>query len=163
MTGAAGPAHARAPRPVRVHRVPDDVWTPVAAALVVAVPGLAGLATGRLLLLPSLAPTALMQAHSADDPSAGLRNVVLSHLLGLGSAFAAVALLGMARAPSVFEVGALSGPRVAAAVLAVALAAALEMLLRVSHPPAASTTLLAALGSFPATTRWSSASKRKRS
>jgi hypothetical protein len=144
----AGPG---ARSPVRALR--DGVWTPLATTLLVLAPGLVSLATGRPVLFPSLAPTALMQAHDPDHPSSRVYNVVVSHLLGLGSAFLVVTLLGIAHEKSVFEVGHLSGVRLAAAVLAVAIAAALEMLLRASHPPAAATTLLAALGSFHPTVR----------
>jgi CBS-domain-containing membrane protein len=73
--------------------------------------------------------------------------------VGLGSAFVGVVLFGIAYAPSIFEVKHLSWERVGASVLAVALAAALELLLRASHPPAVSTTLLASLGSFHPTVR----------
>jgi hypothetical protein len=144
----AGP-EARSP----VRALPDGVWTPLATAVIVLVPGLVGLAAGRPVLFPSLGPTALMQAHDPDHPSSRFYNVVVSHLLGLGSAFLLVTLFGIAQEKSVFEVGHLSWARVGAAVLAVTLAAVLEMLLRASHPPAASTTLLAALGSFHPTAR----------
>ena len=73
---------------------------------------------------------------------------VLGHLLGLGVGFAVVAVLGLAYAPSVFELHAISGARVGAALLAIALAVLGELLLNARHPPAAATTLLVALGSF---------------
>lgn len=136
-----------------VRSVPDAVWTPLATALITLVPGLVGLAAGRPALFPSLGPTALMQAHDPDNPSSRPWNVVVSHGVGLGSAFLAVTLFGIAMEKSVFEVGHLSWARVGASVLAVALAAVLEMVLRASHPPAASTTLLASLGSFHPTLR----------
>jgi hypothetical protein len=62
--------------------------------------------------------------------------------------FAVVAVLGLAHTPSVFQLHALSGVRVGAALLAVLLAALGELLLKARHPPAAATTLLVALGSF---------------
>ena len=133
-------------------RVPDAVWTPLVTALITLVPGIVGIAKGRLLLFPSLGPTAIMQAHDPENPCAKFYNAVVSHLVRLGSAFVAVALFGIAYAPF-FEVKQLSWERVAASVLAVALAAALELLLRASHPPAVSTTLLASLGSFHPTVR----------
>lgn len=74
-------------------------------------------------------------------------------MVGLGSAFLAVILFGIAHAPSIFEAKHLSWEPVAASVPAVALAAALELLLRASHPPAVSTTLLVSLGSFHPTVR----------
>ena len=133
--------------------IPDAVWTPLVTGLITFVPGIVGVATGRLLLFPSLGPTAIMQAHDPENPNSRFYNAVVSHLVGLGSAFLAVMLFGIAHAPSIFEVKHLSWERVGASVLAVAMAAALEMLLRASHPPAVSTTLLASLGSFHPTVR----------
>ncbi len=134
-------------------RLPEGLWAPLAVGLIVLVPGLVGLATGRVLLFPSLGPSAVLQAHSPAHPSSRPWNVVASHVLGLLAGFAVVLVLGLAEAPSVFEARTLSVARVAAAVLAVTLAMALELLARASHPPAASTTLLVALGSFKPTVR----------
>lgn len=131
-----------------IRSVPELVWTPLITALIVLVPGVVAVGTGRILLFPSLGPSALMQAHSPEHPSSRFYNVVVSHLLGLGSAFLAVSLFSIAHEPSVFEVGSLSWERVAASVVAILIAATLELVLRASHPPAASTTLLASLGSF---------------
>jgi CBS-domain-containing membrane protein len=69
-------------------------------------------------------------------------------MIGLGAGFFAVWALGIAAQPSVFVAHMVSGPRVGAALLAIAIATALEVLLRAQHPPGAATTLLAALGSF---------------
>ncbi|HEU4697813.1 MAG TPA: HPP family protein [Gemmatimonadales bacterium] len=114
-------------------------------------PGLAALATGQLLLFPSLAPTAVLQAHAPAHPSARYYNIIVSHVVGMAAAFFAVWLFGVADAPSVFAAHAVSAGRVGAAVLAVALGTYLEMRLHAHHAPAAATTMLVALGSFPAT------------
>jgi len=126
---------------------------PIAAAIVTAIPGLLGLATGQLWLFPSLGPTALMQAHSPEHKTSRPYNVVVGHFIGLASALFAVWIFGIATAPSVFAQHELSWPRVLAATLAIFLATVLEVILRAPHPPAASTTLLVALGSFKATGR----------
>lgn len=130
------------------HRARQAIEIPIAAAVVTVIPGIIGIATGQLLLFPSLAPTALMQAHVPMHETSHPYNVVVSHAGGLLSAFFAVWLFGLARAPSVFAVHALSWPRVWASGLAILLATLLEVGLRSPHPPAAATTLLAALGSF---------------
>lgn len=127
----------------------DKLRAPLIAALVTLAPGLLGLITGHLLLFPSLAPSAVLQAHSPEHPSSRPYNLIVSHLLGMGVAFFMVWILGLAHAPSVFQVHHLSGARVAAAVLAIFLGTLLEMRLGAVHAPAASTTLLVALGSFP--------------
>ncbi len=75
-------------------------------------------------------------------------NALVGHAVGLCSAILLVVALGLSATPSVFEAHTVSGARVAAAVLALALASLLELLLRAQHPPGAATTLLVALGSF---------------
>ena len=125
------------------------VRPPLVAALVTLAPGLLGLITGRLLLFPSLAPSAVLQAHSPEHASSRPYNLIVSHLLGMGVAFMMVWMLGLAHSPSVFQVHRLSAARVAAAVLAVFLGTLLEIVLGAPHAPAASTTLLVALGSLP--------------
>ncbi|MGI8748328.1 MAG: HPP family protein [Deinococcus sp.] len=77
----------------------------------------------------------------------------MGHLIGLLSGFLAVWLLGATNAPSVLATHDLTSPRVWASALAVALTLLVGLLLRASHPPAAATTLLAALGGFPPSLR----------
>ncbi|HEY2895535.1 MAG TPA: HPP family protein [Gemmatimonadaceae bacterium] len=122
--------------------------TALISAAVTAVPGVVALFTGQLLLFPSLGPTAVMLSYEPEHRSVRPYNVIVAHIAGLLSGFAAVLLFGLANAPSVFHVRVLSAPRVAAAVLAILLSVLLELGLDATHPPAASTTLLAALGSF---------------
>ena len=122
--------------------------TAVLSAAVTAVPGIVALLTGQLLLFPSLGPTAVMLSYEPEHRSARIYNVIVSHIGGLLSDFAAVWLFGLAHTPSIFHVRVLSVPRVAAAVLAILLAVLLELALDAAHPPATATTLLAALGSF---------------
>ncbi|HEV2150041.1 MAG TPA: HPP family protein [Longimicrobiaceae bacterium] len=131
--------------------MPDVLWVPLASALLVAIAGGAGLATGNVWLFPSLGPTAVAQAHSPGDRSNSLRSVVLGHLLGLAAGHAGVFLAGAAVDPPVLAGGQLTGARVLAAILAVVLTALSQIALRASHPPAAATTLLVALGAFPPT------------
>lgn len=125
-------------------------WSPIVSAVVVAVPGLIGLASGQLFLFPSLGPTAVMQAHSPRHKSSRLYNVLVSHFAGAAAAYFAVAAFGIAQGPSVFEMQTLTAARVGATVVALFLAVVAELALNASHPPAASTTLLVALGSFKA-------------
>jgi CBS-domain-containing membrane protein len=62
--------------------------------------------------------------------------------------FGAVAVLGAASAPTVLGDHQLVPARVAAATVAITVTIALGFLFRASHPPAAATTLLVALGSI---------------
>lgn len=89
-----------------------------------------------------------MQAHSPQQRSSRFYDIVVSHLVGLAAADLAVLVFGLARAPSIFELHTVTAARVAAAGLAIALGTAVEIALKATHPPAASTTLLVALGSF---------------
>lgn len=121
---------------------------PLGAALTTLAPGLAALAMHSVVLFPSLAPTALMQAHAPDHRTSRPYNVVVGHAIGLLSALLFVWLFGLARAPSVFQAGVVAPARVWATVLAIVFATCFELLLDAPHPPAAATTLLVSLGSF---------------
>lgn len=128
--------------------VPDYLWTPVAAALLVLVCGLLGVATNQLWLFPSLGPTAFLLAHSPHEPTSRFYNVVVGHLVGLAAGYAALAVFGGFGAPALFAAHELAPVRVWASALAVGLALAGQIATRSFHPPAAATTLLVALGGF---------------
>jgi CBS-domain-containing membrane protein len=128
--------------------LPRIAWVPIASGIALGVPGVIGLLTHQPFIFPSLGPTAMMMTNHPELPSAQPYNAVVGHMLGLGAGYLCVFMLGLSSAPSIFAVHAVSAPRVAAAVLAMALASALELLLRAQHPPGAATTLLAALGSL---------------
>jgi CBS-domain-containing membrane protein len=128
--------------------IPAAVWIPLASATGIGVPGLIALLTHHLILFASLGPTSVMIAQQPLLSSTKPYNAIVGHMIGLGSGFLAVWALGIAAEPSVFVAHAVSGPRVCAALLAVAMAMGIESLLNAQHPPAAATTLLAALGSF---------------
>ena len=133
-------------------RAEDDaspsVWSPAITVAVTLFPGVIGVLTGQLLLFPSLGPTVVMQAHLPRHGSSRFYNIVVAHLVGLAAGDVCVFVLGLAHAPSVFAIHALSPARVIAVALSLLLAITLEITLRASHPPAAATTLLVALGSF---------------
>lgn len=142
-TGGRG---ALAGRRARLRRVLGD---PIAAGVVTAAIGLLALALGQPLLFPSLGPTAVVQIEYPEHITARFYNTVIGHVAGAAAAFACVILAGADRLPpATVEV---TLPRVVAASVALALTIAATRLLRASHPPAASTTLLVALGGFPVT------------
>jgi hypothetical protein len=127
--------------------IPDSVWAPATGALILLVVGALGVVAGRPWLVPSLGPSAVLVAMMPAHPSARAWNTLVGHAGGLLAGFVAVALVGAANDPVVLATGALTPPRVAAAVIAIALTLAIGIFLRASHPPAAATTLLVALGS----------------
>ncbi|GAA6619515.1 HPP family protein [Scytonema sp. NUACC26] len=132
----------------RPNPVPDYIWAPLASGGLMLLVGLLGLASHQPLIFPSLGPTAFLQAEQPEQPSAKFYNVVVGHLLGLGAGLLAVKLLGADNAPSVLGTAQLAPVRVWAAVLAGMLNMLAGLLLNASHPPAAATTLLVALGGF---------------
>ena len=142
-------------RPTTRRREDDTptAWAPVITVAVISVPAIVGVLTGQLLLFPSLGPTVVLQAHLPRHASSHIYNVVLAHVIGLAAGELCVIVLGLAATPSVFATRNLSEARVVAAALALLLATTVEVILRVSHPPAAATTLLAALGSFKPSAR----------
>jgi len=133
---------------MKLSSLPLPLWVPLASGIALAVPGLIALLTHHLILFASLGPTSVLVAQQPLLASTKPYNAIVGHMVGLGAGFFAVWVLGIASQPSVFTLHTLSAPRLEAALLAVAIATGLELLLKAQHPPAASTTLLAALGSL---------------
>jgi CBS-domain-containing membrane protein len=131
--------------------IPNSVWAPLAAGLLILIVGAIGLIAHQPWLFPSLGPTAFVQAEKPEQPTARIYNVIVRHLHGLVAGFLAVWLLQANAAPAVLSNGDLTAPRVWASVLAVALNMLFGFLLKASHPPASATTLLIALGGFKPT------------
>jgi hypothetical protein len=128
--------------------LPEAVWGPGAVAISMLTVGLIGFLAGQPWLIPSLGPTAYLQAENPGQPTSRFYNTVVGHLVGLVAGFAAVAMLDAWNAPAVLTDKQLVLVRVFAAVIAMVLTIGLGPVLRASHPPAAATTLLVALGSL---------------
>jgi hypothetical protein len=129
-------------------QLPQWLWVPIASALALVLPAAVAAGTHRLVLFASLGPTAVIAAQQPQLPSARAYNAFVGHMIGLGCGFAAVFAFGLSATPSVFMTREVTLGRAAAAVVALLVAALFELLLHAQHPPAASTTLLVALGSF---------------
>ena len=127
--------------------VPDWIWGPAVAALMLLIVGALGVIVGRPWLGPSIGPSVVLIALLPAHPTARGWNTLVGHAGGLIVGFVAVVLVGAANEPVVLVAGILTWPRVAAAVIAIVLTLILGVLTRSSHPPAAATTLLVALGS----------------
>lgn len=127
------------------------LYLPLAAGVAIVLPGALAVWSHELFLFGSLGPTAALMVREPGHPAADWYNAIAGHSLGMISAFGTVWLLGLSSSPSIFDQHAVSWMRVGAAGISLALAIALESLARVQHPPAASTTLLVALGSFKPT------------
>jgi len=126
---------------------PEILWSPISGALLVLAVGLAGWIAGQPWLIPSLGPTAYLQAENPSHPSAKFYNTVVGHLLGLVAGFLAVAALNVWDDPVVLKDYVVTGGRAVAAAAALMLTLLGCLLLKASHPPAGATTLLVALGS----------------
>ena len=126
--------------------MPDALWGPVVAAVLILVVGALGVVAGSPWLVPSLGPTAVLIAVTPLHPTARPWNTVVGHLGGVLAGALAVTAFGAWAAPTVMGDHVLVTARVVAATLAIALTLVIGSMTRASHPPAAATTLLVALG-----------------
>lgn len=133
--------------------VPDWLWAPASAAVLTAAVGMTGLWAGLPWLFPSLGPTIFLQVHKPEQASARPWNTIAGHGAGIVAGVAGVLLLGAQNAPPVLSQDVLTWPRLWAAVIAMALTLAIQVPIKASHPPAAATALLLALGGFSLTPR----------
>jgi hypothetical protein len=132
----------------RISAIPDPIWGPIVAGLLILVTGALALIAGRPWLLPSLGPTAVMAGEMPAHPMSRTWNTTVGHIGGLLAGFAGVLLAGAMNDPVVLVDHVLTPGRVLASVIAIALTVLAGALLRASHPPAAATTLLVSLGSL---------------
>jgi hypothetical protein len=139
---------ASLPKTPTIAAVPDPAWGPLAGGVLIAIVGLLSLAVGEPWIVPSLGPTAYLQAETPALPSSRLYNTIVGHLCGLVVGFFVVWALGARDDAVTLTTGDVTGGRVAAATVALALTMFLAILLHASHPPAGATTLLVALGSI---------------
>src|SRR5512146_2330581 len=128
--------------------IPATLWTPITEGALILVIAAVGWAAHQPLVFTSLGPTAYELVEKPRRRSSRVYNILVGHLTGLGSGFAAVALLGAWTAPKVSLAGYVPLERMWASVIAVVLTAAITLLLKAGQPAALSTTLLVALGSM---------------
>ncbi len=129
-------------------KLPDEVWAPLIVGLLILIPGVLSLAVDLPLLFPSLGPIVYLQAAQPQLKSASFYNTVVGHLIGLGFGVLSVWLFGVSADVSTLTEGRLGPERLFAGTLALSLTLLAQILLNANHPPAASTTLLIALGGF---------------
>lgn len=130
----------------RVTRADALVGDPLAAAAVTAAVGLVAVVAGQPWLFPSLGPTALVQIEYPEHLTARFYNTVVGHLVAAVAAYASVLATGAEGLPPATTH--VTPERVVAAAVALTLTVAGTRVLHASHPPAASTALLIALGGF---------------
>ena len=101
--------------------------------------------SGLPWIFPSLAPTVVLMLETPLRAQASPRNATVGHLVGIAAGYAMLATFGLTTVGPATVVGV--GPRrVAAAALAVALTVLVIDGAGLPHPPAASSTLVVALG-----------------
>lgn len=130
------------------HLPPTFVWAIYVAFnsfVTIALLSLLALMTHSPFVFPSLGPTAYLFFFTPLAESASPRNAVLGHAIGLLCGFAAYKITGMHSFPQGFA-GEVYWPRILASALALSSTGAVMVLLRVSHPPAAATTMIVSLG-----------------
>ena len=145
---AAAQGMATIPSRPGASSLPDMIWAPAAAAVLLLFVGSLALLAGQPWLVPSLGPSAYLVAADAAHPSARVYNVVVGHAVGLAAGLGGVAVLGAWADPVLLSTGQLTLGRMLAAALALAVTVLGCLLLRANHPPAGATTLLVALGSI---------------
>ncbi|HET7829513.1 MAG TPA: HPP family protein, partial [Candidatus Limnocylindrales bacterium] len=101
--------------------MPDALWGPVVAAVLILVVGALGVVAGSPWLVPSLGPTAVLIAVTPLHPTARPWNTVVGHLGGVLAGALAVTAFGAWAAPTVMGDHVLVAARVLAATLAIAL------------------------------------------
>lgn len=102
-------------------------------------------ATGQPFIFPSLGPTAFLLFYTPTNPAASPRNTIIGHAVGVGAGYLALVVFGLTNDPPALATE-VTGGRIGAAALSLALTSALMVWLRAPHPPAGATTLIVSLG-----------------
>ncbi len=115
------------------------------APLWIAVSGSAAYALKQPLLFPSLGPTALLFFERPMTSGSNPRNTLIGHLVAVLAGALCLYVFGLYDDASILQEG-VTLARVGAAALSLALAGAVLLLLRASHPPPGATVLIVSLG-----------------
>ena len=129
----------------------------VSAVLVLGVIGLVSIWTQQALLVASLGSAAFIQVLTPDIPSAKIWPMAVGQIAGVAGGFAGVFATAAVSAPPFVHDHPLTWTRLAAAVVAIAVCAALQVSLKAISAAGATLALLLALGSEPPT--WSGAAR----
>jgi CBS domain-containing membrane protein len=113
--------------------------------LAIGVMALVALVTGQPFVFPSLGPTAFLLFYTPTTPAASPRNTLGGHLIGVLAGYLSLVLFGLTDDPPALA-SSVSGARVGAAALSLALTSGAMVWARVPHPPAGATTLIVSLG-----------------
>jgi CBS-domain-containing membrane protein len=141
--GSPGGVLARAEE--RAGRAGGAVYAFLLCAAALAAVGVVALVVGQPYLFPSLGPTVMLFFESPMQKASAPRNALVGHGVAILAGAVCLLMFGLADAPPILQEG-VTGPRIGAAALSVALTALVLKLLATPHPPAGATTLIVSLG-----------------
>lgn len=102
-------------------------------------------ATDEPFVFPSLGPTAFLLFSAPATAAACPRNTVLGHAIGAAAGWFALVAFGLTDAPPALS-SEVTGARIGAAAVSLALTSAVMIWTGTQHPPAGATTLIVSLG-----------------
>ncbi|MEZ5246034.1 MAG: HPP family protein [Acidimicrobiales bacterium] len=102
-------------------------------------------ATGQPFIFPSLGPTAFLLFYTPTNPAASPRNTIIGHAVGAAAGYLALVIFGLTNDPPALA-SEVTGGRIGAAAVSLALTSAVMVWLKAPHPPAGATTLIVSLG-----------------
>ncbi len=111
----------------------------------IAIMAACALVSGDPFIFPSLGPTAFLFFYTPMLPAASPRNTICGHAIGAAAGYLALVLFGLTDAAPALATE-VTGSRVGAAALSLALTSGAMVWARVPHPPAGATTLIVSLG-----------------
>ncbi len=126
----------------------DLFWATLGEGGLVLVLAAIGWATRQPLIFASLGPTAYELVEQPQLRSARPYNIIVGHLIGLGSGFLAVYLLNAWAAPNVISAGVVSTDRLWAVAISATLTTFGTLILKAGQPAALATTMLVSLGAM---------------
>jgi CBS domain-containing membrane protein len=123
----------------------NAVYTALGSFLAVALSGFWAWLFSEPLLFPSLGASAFLFFETPLAEVGTPRNAIVGHYVAALAAIACLGTFGLLDEPSAYVTG-MTGPRIAAIALSVALTGGLLRLLRAAHPPAGATTIIVSSG-----------------
>lgn len=102
-------------------------------------------ATRQPFIFPSLGPTAFLLFYTPTNPAASPRNTIIGHGVGVAAGYFALVIFGLTDDLPALATE-VTGGRIGAAAVSLALTSAVMVWLRAPHPPAGATTLIVSLG-----------------
>lgn len=125
----------------------EALYMLVTGFVAITINGFAAFFLKQPLLFPSLSPTVFSFFRQPLAKDSSPRNAVIGHFIAIAVGFAALYAFGLLGEPSVLREGTTLA-RIGAAATSVAVTEALLILIRRTHTPAGTTTLLVSLGIF---------------